>query len=385
MTDMSEDEIEAVLSGSRRELGPLPAPREVFDLWRSPREGPDNPTRMDNPIWAWLVRNRIGAYMAAHAYGAQNAIAHGRPTWCFDRFGQSETRLPDGRTLYVGGEHEDHYDPDFHIYNDVVAIASDGDIAILGYPKSVFPPTDFHSASLIGSDLYIVGRLGYPEDRRPRIESVHILDTDDYRMRTLKTSGEAPPWLHRHAAEVDSDGSRILIRGGRVLEETLPVLIENLDCWELRVADGIWTRVERCAWPRWCMTRTEGRSNALWAMRQMLWSRSVGWLESEREERARLDPLLGAGADPDRIETLYSPPIAHRSIPQDLEEYEGFATWRIEVDGVIVRYREDMRGVQMTIEGELPETTRTILVEDLRTKLSAVEGCDYRAQPVHID
>ena len=47
------------------------------------------------------------------------------PTWCFSRFGQSETVLPDSSRVLIAGEHEDWYDPDFHIYNDVVVIRPD--------------------------------------------------------------------------------------------------------------------------------------------------------------------------------------------------------------------------------------------------------------------
>jgi hypothetical protein len=382
--DSLEDELEAYLARNRHPEGPLPAPREVFDVWRSPREGNDNPTRMDNPVWAWLVRNRISAYAAVDAYGAPGGYMQG-PTWCFDRFGQTETQLPDGRVLYVGGEHEDHYDPDFHIYNDVVVIHPSGEVSILGYPKSVFPPTDFHTATLVGSDLYLVGRLGYPEDRRQRIESVHVLDTGSYRIRTMQTSGEAPPWLHRHVAELDADGGRILLRGGKVLHDELPVMIDNLDQWALRIHDGAWTRIEHCVWPRWCLTREEPRANALWAIRQLLWTRSVGWVESESEQRAQLESLLGSDAEPDSIETLYSPPIAHQKTLRDEDEEDSYRIWRILVEHVVVRYDEGMSGVIMTIEGELPDSVSTILVEDLRKKLSAVEGCPYHVLPIRIE
>ena len=72
------------------------------------------------------------------------------PVWCFDRFGQSMTILPDGRRIFIAGEHEDWYDPDFFIYNDVVVISTNGDIEhIFGYPIEVFPPTDFHAAAYV--------------------------------------------------------------------------------------------------------------------------------------------------------------------------------------------------------------------------------------------
>jgi len=35
------------------------------------------------------------------------------PIWTFDRMGASRSELPDGRILYIGGEYQDYYDPDF--------------------------------------------------------------------------------------------------------------------------------------------------------------------------------------------------------------------------------------------------------------------------------
>ena len=43
----------------------------------------------------------------------------------------------------MGGEHEDFYDPDFCIYNDVVVYDGHGDFTIYGYPKEVFPSHGF--------------------------------------------------------------------------------------------------------------------------------------------------------------------------------------------------------------------------------------------------
>ncbi len=56
-------------------------------------------------------------------------------TWrWFERFGQSKTITLDGRTIHIGGEHEDHYDPDFFIYNGV---NPGGFIMIHGQKKSI--------------------------------------------------------------------------------------------------------------------------------------------------------------------------------------------------------------------------------------------------------
>ena len=133
---------------------------DLFREWRTPRFGRANPERMNNPVWEWLIRSRLDAYSATQKLSGSSALEDG-PGWCFNRFGQSSTKLPDGRTVLIAGEHEDHYDPDFNIYNDVVVRHPDGKVDIFGYPVEVFPPTDFHTATLVGSRIIIVGCLGY--------------------------------------------------------------------------------------------------------------------------------------------------------------------------------------------------------------------------------
>lgn len=61
----------------------------------------------------------------------------------FRRFGRSSTLLADGRLVLIGGEHEDSYDSDFCIYNDVVVRHPDGRLEVFGYPKEVFPRQTF--------------------------------------------------------------------------------------------------------------------------------------------------------------------------------------------------------------------------------------------------
>jgi hypothetical protein len=60
----------------------------------------------------------------------------------------TDSTLPDGRKVFVGGEHEDFGVPDFYIYNDVILVLPDDSVQIFGYTVEAFPPTDFHSATL---------------------------------------------------------------------------------------------------------------------------------------------------------------------------------------------------------------------------------------------
>src|SRR6185369_1169723 len=65
MADSAIDSGDAV--GDAIPLDPA-VTRELFLKWRSPRLGGSNPERLDNPVWAWLVRSRINAYQATQRF-----------------------------------------------------------------------------------------------------------------------------------------------------------------------------------------------------------------------------------------------------------------------------------------------------------------------------
>ncbi|MDB5347068.1 MAG: ankyrin repeat protein [Schlesneria sp.] len=85
---------------------------------RERRFGRSNPEVMNVPFWHEMVRAGVNAYQARKKFDDTDLLT--RPVWCFDRYGMSFTELPDGRFVQIGGEHEDYYDPDFCIYNEVV-------------------------------------------------------------------------------------------------------------------------------------------------------------------------------------------------------------------------------------------------------------------------
>ena len=139
---------------------------DLFESQRQRRFGTQNPERMPLRFWEWMIRNSEDARtrdvgppretrpQLGHTptdlrrYFGQEGDYSAGPIWNFDRMGATRTPHPDGRMICIGGEHEDHYDPDFCIYNDVVVLDLDGSIAIYGYPNDLFPPTDFHTATL---------------------------------------------------------------------------------------------------------------------------------------------------------------------------------------------------------------------------------------------
>ena len=124
---------------------------------RSPRFGNANPEPMDNPFWSDMVSLGGSAYSARDHFDDTDSL--GSAVWSYDRFGSSLTPFRDGRFVQIAGEHEDFYDPDFYIYNDVVVHDGQGGFKIFGYPQVVFPPTDFHTATLVDSTIYVIGCL----------------------------------------------------------------------------------------------------------------------------------------------------------------------------------------------------------------------------------
>lgn len=171
--------LRAGVLGEARKKRPVPPPeltKELFLEWRSPRVGVANPTPMNNLMWEWMIASKtFGDYMGDFM-GLPSSRTTG-PCWNFQRMGQSSTALPDGSMVYIAGEHDDSYHPDFFIDNDVIVVRSGGATQIYGYPQDDFPPTDFHSATLIDGAIVIIGCLGDPAQRQFGTTQVRLLHT----------------------------------------------------------------------------------------------------------------------------------------------------------------------------------------------------------------
>lgn len=209
------------------------------------RFGTANPERMDVPFWNAMVRNGWNAWQAARQFD-DSSFGRANPVWCHDRFGMSLTPLPDGRFVQIAGEHEDSYDPDFCIYNDVIIHDGHGGFEIFGYPEDVFPPTDFHSATLVGEWIYVIGNLGYRETRdafgyETPVFRFHI---PDGRMERVRTRGSSPGWLHKHEAQLEA--GRIVVSGGEaysVEEVGEPSIHAFTGSFALDLSTSRWTRL----------------------------------------------------------------------------------------------------------------------------------------------
>lgn len=359
----------------RADRPPRAVTRDRFLVWRHPRLGNRNPQPMTNPVWQWLAgRRELNAYMANAHFDGPSAMEVG-PGWCNNRFGQSTTTLPDGRALAIAGEHEDHYDPDFFIYNDVIVTASSGEVEVYGYPREVFPPTDFHTATLAGDRVVIVGCLGYPSQRRPGFTPCFALDTSSLAISPLVTTGEPPGWIFKHTAELSTDGRTLTVRGGERVVDSGD-LRENFDDWSLDLESLAWSRLTERRWPVWELSRADGGPNQLMTIGWMSWH--VGGKSLfDRKQLKSLGADLGWEPDFAVYAARYAPPVEHRVLP---EEEDSVGVTRIEVEGVTVRYVEGSREVRVTVEGSLPAAVEEAIVEDARRKLGELERVAYEAR-----
>lgn len=207
---------------------------------------------MNCPFWESMVRAGTGAWSARDRFGDVNL--NDEPVWCFQRFGKSINELPDGRIVEIAGEHEDDYDQDFCIYNDVVVHHSDGSFDILGYPKELLPPTDFHTATLVGRFIYILGSLGYCGERRYGAIQVCRLNTETFAIEEIRTSGDDPGWISRHEATV-RESREIHVHGGKLCtwNNSTETYVDNPAEYILNLDTGLaeadWQRL-RIAGPR---------------------------------------------------------------------------------------------------------------------------------------
>lgn len=353
----------------RKSEPPPDLSRGEFLAWRSPRRVSHNPTRLDNPLWHWLVRTRWSAYQANEKLRGPSAFNAG-PMWCFARYGMSQTLLPDCRVVHVGGEHEDHYDPDFCIYNDVTVIGPAGEIAVHGYPESEFPPTDFHTATLVGDSIVIIGCLGHPGQRVVGATPVFQLVLDTMRILRVDTCGSAPGWIREHTAALSDSGCEIVVRDGEVWRGDDRSMAENIDTWSLDLATARWTRQSALDWQRWTMLRVDRKPNRLWDLRQELWHREHAWSGLESYWKFSDEPDFAA------LAALYTPADGARSAKEGPE----YNDYRVVVDGITLRFKEERFLVQAMVEGRLSDDRLAALQRRTLRLLERLDASEWEIE-----
>ena len=334
---------------------------------------------MTNPLWLWLIEQRMSAYSANQIFQGPSSREAG-PCWCFDRYGRTETRLPDGRVINIGGEHEDYYDEDFYIYNDVVVCDDKGGVEILGYPEDDFPPTDFHTATLVDDRIVLIGNLSYPKLRKSETQVI-LLNTGTFRIERKGATGNAPLWIHSHTSELEAGGTSVLVRGGLIDDRRWPGLVENIDDWRLDLDTWRWERLTHRRWHRFKFIRSDRKSNHLFWLRDLISAWTSNRPDKFADRRAEWLRDLGETPRLDLVEALYSPNIEHVWLPRGQDE---FNLCRIRIDGVTVRYAESDYDITLTIEGSLPLEAIELLRSDLLNKLEAIENARVDCVPIEV-
>ena len=246
--------------------------------------GTTNPTLMEKPFWKYMISNpHITAYhvrqLNNNDFENYNNETAGRPVWCFTRFGMTQTYLPDGRLICIGGEHEDSYDPDFQIYNDVIVIenphmvpvfymytlpipenfplgrkqndvrsnpkilgtSNPNDITIYGYPEHIFPPIDFHTATYVSHNnddefIYIIGGLGYIDSDLRKETHVYRLRLSDFSIERIETKGNGPiGCTYNHHAKLE------IINNRKMIEITL----KDQQCYQFDIETDQWSTMNK--------------------------------------------------------------------------------------------------------------------------------------------
>ena len=342
---------------------------DLFNEWRVPRVGKSNPEEIHSNVWAWLINSKLSGYAASEKMSGSSSYEDG-PTWSFDRFGQSRTELPDGRIVFIGGEHEDHYDPDFYIYNDVVVEAQDGNVKVYCYRLSEFPQTDFHSATLVGSAIYIIGCLGYPEQRAFTKTPVYMLNLENFEISEIKTKGDCPGWIHGHSAKLTEDQKYILIKDGLIDTGPKNYLKENFDDWVLELETNNWSRLTQRNWVHLEFTRKDGKNNKIFELRSAFWSKSVKWQKQYETDLERLQKAMGFTPDVDLVSDLYNFKLDGRASPVFKEDYNLYTLY---LDGVKIKICEESFRITLLVEGQLDPKIIDSMKAELLVNLGEIE------------
>jgi len=346
-----------------------------YKTWALARRGTKNPQDMTNPVWTWMLNDKIGAYKANQNLD-KNHKHH--PGWSYYRYGQTETFLPDGTKILIAGEHEDSYDPDFFIYNDVTVIRPNGDIKFYGYSEYWFPPTDNHSAILVDDQIYIIGCLGYPHQRHKDITPVYRLDTTDFSIRKVRTQGKPPNWLHGHDAYLSKDKKFIICENGIIIHPS-GEYVESLATWQLELETNMWKKLSEKKWTRWIIHREDYSINDLWDIDQLNYSKRTGRKCSISEKLIEDVKNRNHRIDLELYKRRRLPPFPHAIIGEDEDNFRHF---RVSLNGIMLRIIESSYDISFNVEGELPDDiieSLQIYYLDIYSKL---EGLPYKIKTI---
>lgn len=360
---------------ARKKTEQLPVTREQFLAWRSPRYGLRNPSVQDNPVWDWLFRSKINAFQANELFNGPCPFDAG-PCWSNDRFGQTTTYLPDGRTVYIAGEHEDSYDPDFCIYNDVVVESTDGKLTFYGYPTDVFAPTDFHTATLLDEHIWIIGNLGYQQDREDATQTpIYRLNIKIFAIEAVTTKGDSPGRIFEHSAAFLPEHNVIQVMSGKVWENN--EIGDNHTVWWLHVSTLTWEKRQQQQPFTFHFRPT---NTNIWLLLDVLRELESDLNNGKPADKKRdfLIEKLGHDFNVDMLPHLYQFPFPS----EPLQHYHNGGAdvfWTL-IDGIKVSFEEDVDALIVTVDDTLSKQRIAQLHKHLLRVLEKLHG-----QPFTLD
>jgi hypothetical protein len=368
--------------------------KDLFLDWRYARRGENPAEDLTNPYWVWMFENRKDPYrMAQHFLGDSEASLPPQPRWCGMRLGQTRTLLSDGREIFIAGEHEDHYDPDFFVYNDVIVRDSEGQIEILAYPESHFPRTDFHSASLVEdeTEIVLIGNLSDQQGDvdRPKTQ-VFVFDVETKLFERLETSGIGPGLIHHHDAKyVDSDHSVVISNGCKYVKG---VRLESVNDWKLDLVSGAWSRLTDNKWKKVFIRRTDRQAHHLFSYESVDWCLRLNRPIEQEVENLKARIGVEGGFDVEEVmgvfRSFFVPEIAHEPIEShsdfDFKRFGCSRVIRVKINNVVVRMMQQRNDVSFTVEGVLPDAVVQEFSENLHSKLEFLEQAKCEIEIVEL-
>lgn len=307
--------------------------------------------------WPYRAREVLGLEINLDTF-----LTWTEPDWCFCRMGMRTIQLADGRRISIGGEYEDFTDPNFCIYNDVV-VQRGNEVEIYTYPTDVFPPTDFHTATLVDKTIWLIGSVGYQELRMP-FAQVLALDTVTYELRQIvATTAQSPGWIHRHKATLLDDGFTIEIRGGVVSVTKNGSYYSrcNTDVYHFDTRTAEWSKLTNTeSWRQFVIEYIENRELRAHGC-------SISPSPSHRWYNGEILTQLGYPVE--LAPSRNSESADSENVTNEAEDYWHLPAHAIFVDGIPVRICDCFLSLHVTIEGVLPPAQVVTLLIKLKELL----------------
>lgn len=331
---------------------------------------PNSPQINHENILQWRMHKDFSPYeIRCHLNELGYTIE--QPIWTFlSRMGQTKTLLPDGTKIFIAGEYEDFYDPDFKIYNDVVSQKPSGEMQLWNYPIEQFPATDFHSATYDSKthSIFIVGNIGYSNFRKNNVTKVYQLDLDTMRIKEIECLGLMPSWLNHQIAEFITDD---IIEFSKGITIQHGQFIRNLYKWQLNIRTFTWSFPDQKKYSHWNIFLEDLRQELpLYECRSLLWDED----DPEKLIQTKIDTIESLGYLPNYqvYKDLYRPGLDSFTV-QDEEDTN---LYTCTLAGHTFVYLDCLETIEVIFSESTDENFQQFILEDLKVKLKKMTGHD---------